>query len=194
MPVPEPSVTYQITISQYVNSTGHQVYAMNGSPFQANYNNPLLLLANEKNTSYPYDPQWNVINFASNSSIRIVVWNNNTGPHPMHIHGHDMWVLYDSNDPWDGTTVVNPQNPQRRDTHNLRPHGWMVLQYDADNPGVWPFHCHIAWHLSQGLYVNLMERPDEITARSIPMVMAQTCTDWKKYSDANVVEEIDSGL
>lgn len=78
---PEPSVTYNITINQLVNDTGHKLFYMNGSPFQANYNNPILLLANEKNYSYPYDPQWNVINLGSNSSVRINVWNNNTVPH-----------------------------------------------------------------------------------------------------------------
>ena len=111
----------------------------------------------------------------------------------MHIHGHDMFVLYDDNDAWNGT-IVNPQNPQRRDTHNLRPYGWMVMQYNADNPGVWPFHCHIAWHLSMGLYVNLMERPDEISQYQIPMVMKQTCDNWQQYSSTHVVEQIDSGV
>ena len=66
----------------------------------------------------------------------------------MHLHGHEYWVLNEGNDQWDGSTIINPSNPLRRDTHNLRPNGYMVLQYNADNPGVWPFHCHIAWHLS----------------------------------------------
>lgn len=191
--LPEPSVTYKIVINSIINATGHQLYTMNGYPFQADYNDPLLLLANEKNYSYPYNPEWNVVNFGQNTSIRLVIWNNNTGPHPMHIHGHDMFVLYDDNDAWNGT-IVNPQNPQRRDTHNLRPHGWMVMQYNADNPGVWPFHCHIAWHLSMGLYVNLMERPDEISQYQIPMVMKQTCDNWQQYSSTHVVEQIDSGV
>lgn len=112
---PEPSITYNITINQVINSTCHKLFAMNESPFQANYNNPILLLANEKNYSYPYDSQWNVINLGTNSSVRINVWNNNYTPHvshknpgsctwrilvlipvqPMHLHGHDMWVLHD---------------------------------------------------------------------------------------------------
>lgn len=66
----------------------------------------------------------------------------------MHIHGHDMYILHDGDGFWDGHSITNPQNPLRRDTHNLRPNGHMVMQFEADNPGVWPFHCHIAWHLS----------------------------------------------
>ena len=81
---PEPSITYNITINQVINSTGHKLFTMNGSPFQANYNNPILLLANQKNYSYPYDPQWNVIDLGTNSSVRINVWNNNSSPHVSH--------------------------------------------------------------------------------------------------------------
>lgn len=74
----------------------------------------------------------------------------------MHLHGHNMFILSEGVGDWDGSTIVNAQNPQRRDVQLLRPNGYMVVQLDADNPGVWPFHCHIAWHVSGGLYVNIM--------------------------------------
>ena len=80
-PDPNPAVTQTIVVNQGVNASGHQVYTMDGSTFHANYNHPLLLLANEKNTSYPSDPQWNVYNFGNNGSVRIVVYNNNSSPH-----------------------------------------------------------------------------------------------------------------
>lgn len=112
----------------------------------------------------------------------------------MHLHGHDMWVLSSGPGQWDGETIVNPQNPQRRDTHNLSPFGHMVLQYNADNPGTWAFHCHIAFHLSQGLFQTYMERPLDINQSQIPMVMEQTCRDWNTWSKSHVVEQISSGL
>jgi FtsP/CotA-like multicopper oxidase with cupredoxin domain len=28
--------------------------------------------------------------------------------------------------------------------------GWVALRFVTDNPGVWPFHCHIAWHQVRG--------------------------------------------
>ena len=52
--------------------------------------------------------------------------------------------------------MIRPTNPQRRDVQLLRPEGYLVLQFETDNPGVWPLHCHIAWHVSGGLYVNVM--------------------------------------
>ena len=116
----------------------------------------------------------------------------------MHLHGHNFWILSNGLGDWDGT-VVNPSNPPRRDVQLIEAGSasapsHLVIEYNTDNPGVWPFHCHIAWHVSAGLYVNLMERPDLITEKQIPSVMAQTCRDWSTYTGQAVVDEIDSGL
>lgn len=129
---------------------------MNNSSFRADYNSPLLLLAKAGNTSYPLDPEWNVYDTGSNSTIRFIVSNPTAAAHPMHLHGHNMYVLAEGVGEWDGSTVVDPGNPQRRDVQLLQPLGYIVVQIDAANPGVWPFHCHIAWHVSGGLYVNIM--------------------------------------
>jgi hypothetical protein len=70
-----------------------------------------------------------------------------------------------------------------------------VFQIEADNPGTWPFHCHIAWHISTGLYINILERPADIQKdMAIPSIMAQTCRDWWAWTGNNVVDQIDSGL
>lgn len=94
---------------------------------------------------------------------------------------------------WDGT-VVNPSNPQRRDVQIVPAGGFLVLQITADNPGAWPLHCHIAWHVSGGLYVTVLERPDDIAKLQIPSIMAQTCRDWATFTGKEVVDQIDSGL
>ena len=83
----------------------------------------------------------------------------------------------------------------RRDVQMLQPNGYIVVQIEADNPGVWPFHCHIAWHVSGGLYVNLLERPDEIpSVVQIPSSVDGLCSSWDAWTNSNVVDEIDSGL
>lgn len=71
----------------------------------------------------------------------------------------------------------------------------MVMQIEQDNPGVWPFHCHIAWHVSGGLYFQILERPaDLINDAQVPGVMAQTCRDWSSWTGGHVPDMIDSGL
>lgn len=167
---------------------------MDGSSFRANYNQPILLLSNTGNNSYPSSPQWNVYNFGSNSTVRLHIKNPGFAAHPMHLHGHNFWVLAEGTGTWDGSTVVNAANPQRRDTQIVRAGGYLVLQIDQDNPGAWPFHCHIAWHVSAGLYITVLERPGDIAGLSIPAIMAQTCRDWATYTNTTVVAQIDSGL
>ena len=56
-----------------------------------------------------------------------------------------MFVLSEGTGTWDGTTQGNSSNPARRDVQLIRPGGYIAIQVDADNPGIWPFHCHIAW-------------------------------------------------
>ncbi|KAI9890316.1 MAG: hypothetical protein M1814_004226 [Vezdaea aestivalis] len=193
-PDPNPGVIDVIELDLQTNETGHHVWIQNNQTFRANYNNPLLLLANQKNYSYPYNPEWGVRNYGNNKSIRIVFNTKYQSAHPMHMHGHHMYVLAEGDGRWDGKTVVNPSNPLRRDVHMMRRFGYLVVQIDADNPGVWPYHCHIAWHASMGLSINVMERPTEITQMQIPMVMEQTCRDWDRYSKSNIVEQIDAGI
>jgi hypothetical protein len=134
-----------------------------------------------------------------------------------------MHILQEGYGTWDGS-IVNARNPARRDVHilhNAKKDGevvtpsYMVMQIEADNPGVWrkshlppvvpkqqqptnssflAFHCHVAWHMSGGLYVNTISYPDEIQKIKLPSTVAQTCRDWAAWTGGNVVEQIDSGL
>jgi len=92
---------------------------------------------------------------------------------------------------WDGT-VINPTNPTRRDGIIIPPYGYAALQFELDNPGVWPFHCHIAWHLSGGQGMNIL-----YNAAGIPEIPAgfidDSCQNWDNYSRTNIVDQIDSG-
>ncbi|KAK3116846.1 hypothetical protein LTR53_002340 [Teratosphaeriaceae sp. CCFEE 6253] len=95
---------------------------------------------------------------------------------------------------WDGT-ITNPGNPQRRDVQMLLPGNYIVVQWNQDNPGVWPVHCHIAWHLSAGFVWTVLEQPGYIRDNMrIPSIMPQTCTDWDSWSSSHVVDQIDDGV
>lgn len=58
--------------------------------------------------------------------------------HPIHLHGYNMYVLSEGAGTWNGV-VVNPDNPQRRDVQQVRANGYIVVQFDPDHAGVWPF-------------------------------------------------------
>lgn len=192
-PAPQPATTRTMEISYEINGTGSFVWLLDGTTFRADYNSPVLLLADQGNLTF--QPEWNVKNFGSNATIRVVVNNKTPASHPMHLHGHNMFILHQGPGDWDGVSITNPSNPQRRDVQLLPANGHMVWQINADNPGVWPFHCHISWHVSSGLYANILERPADIKKDfPIPMVIAQTCRDWAAYTKTDVVDQIDSGL
>lgn len=68
----------------------------------------------------------------------------NTGPnmiHPMHIHGHAMDVIAT-----DGETL---DSPYEKYTLSIAPGEAYDAVIEANNPGIWLFHCHILSHASQ---------------------------------------------
>ncbi|KAI4732130.1 hypothetical protein E4T49_00226 [Aureobasidium sp. EXF-10728] len=198
-PDPNPSTTEDLVIEYRTNETDFNLWFVNNISFRGDYNNPVLLEAKLGNLDFPEEAH--VMNFGSNKTVRLVVYNYFAfGGHPMHMHGHNMYVLAEGFGEWDNK-VTNPSNPQRRDTIWVQPAkdkdtpAYIVLQIDQDNPGVWPFHCHIAWHVSAGLYVSILERPDDIkNSMNIPGVMAQSCRDWSQWTGGVIVDQIDSGL
>ncbi|KAI9044657.1 uncharacterized protein KD926_011627 [Aspergillus affinis] len=193
---PVPSTTQTVTITAGLNETGFMVMFMDGSSFMSNYNQAALLAAQEGNVSFPR--QRNIYDFGSNSSVRLVFENAFSTLHPMHLHGHDFWVLSEGPGRWNGT-IVNPENPLRRDTHLMMPGSpedpsHLVLQWDQDNPGVWPLHCHISIHSSAGMVILALERPDDIANLPIPGAIAKDCEIWDHIDKSDYAEQIDSGV
>lgn len=111
-----------------------------------------------------------------NDVIDIVLNNGDTGRHPFHLHGHVFQLIArgsavdDDDDPVtfadEEDNVEFPEYPMMRDTVYVEPQSYMVIRFKADNPGVWFFHCHIDWHLLQGLALVFVESPLQIQADS----------------------------
>ncbi len=72
--------------------------------------------------------------------VRIRLANLSMDSHPIHIHGHHMWVVETDAGPiprsahWPETTV------------NVHPGGARAVEFVADLPGDWAFHCHKTHH------------------------------------------------
>jgi manganese oxidase len=61
--------------------------------------------------------------------------------HPIHIHGHAFNIVAT-----DGGPI--PQSAQRPDATVLVPVGSVrTIEFVANNPGDWPFHCHMTHHV-----------------------------------------------
>ncbi|KAF2257739.1 laccase-1 precursor [Lojkania enalia] len=199
IPLEEPTVTQEVDITMRSNGTNF-LWWMNNSSYRGDYNKPILNLAKDNN--FGFRPEWNVFNFGSNKTVRIHFINHGfQGGHPMHLHGHDFHVLAEGYGEWDGS-IVNPENTLRRDVHFLQngipgdevTPSYLVIQYEQDNPGSWPFHCHLAWHVSAGLFMSVLERPEDIQAMKFDKDTLNGCKLWDAYTTSNPPNQIDSGL
>jgi hypothetical protein len=55
-------------------------------------------------------------------------------------------------------------------------------------------HCHIAWHTSEGLAVQIVERESEFVDTIDVDVMNSTCAAWKTYAEDDDLVQDDSGI
>ncbi|KAJ5703787.1 hypothetical protein N7493_010925 [Penicillium malachiteum] len=121
-----------------------------------------------------------------------------TGPgdHPIHLHGHDFYILAQSNST-QPSGAINFTNPPRRDTALLPNGGSLMIAFKTDNPGVWLMHCHIGWHVEEGFALHFLELEHEIKGLIDYDDMNRVCDDWNSYTTTNNVNEtlmFDSGV
>jgi hypothetical protein len=76
------------------------------------------------------------------------------------------------------------------------------MAFPLDNPGAWLVHCHIAWHASEGLALQLVESVDGISPSGAMRNWdtdsvesgAQTCSNWNSYVPNQAFVQDDSGV
>ncbi|RDW95296.1 hypothetical protein BP5796_01059 [Coleophoma crateriformis] len=125
--------------------------------------------------------------------VDLIIQNFDEGNHPMHLHGHKFWVLGQGHGMFPGYDHIGLQpegrgllpqsspnhrsldNLIRRDVASAEGFGWLALRFVADNPGVWAFHCHMAWHAEAGMSMQFLSRVDEVQGWSIPEQNRELC-------------------
>ncbi|KAF4121298.1 Multicopper oxidase with three cupredoxin domains [Geosmithia morbida] len=115
-------------------------------------------------------------------------------PHPIHLHGHDFFVLAQGTGTYSSSTTLNTSNPPRRDTAMLPASGHLVMAWKTDNPGAWLMHCHIGWHTSEGFGVQFIERQSEILGITTDTYVQDVCTTWSEFQETYTIEQDDSGI
>ncbi|AEO58496.1 extracellular laccase, lcc1 [Thermothelomyces thermophilus ATCC 42464] len=188
------------------------VWKVNGSAINIDWGRPVVDYVLTQNTSFP--PGYNIVEVNGADQWSYWLIENDPGapftlPHPMHLHGHDFYVLGRSPDespasnerhvfdPARDAGLLSGANPVRRDVTMLPAFGWVVLAFRADNPGAWLFHCHIAWHVSGGLGVVYLERADDLrgaVSDADADDLDRLCADWRHYWPTNPYPKSDSGL
>lgn len=131
-----------------------------------------------------------VIQHSGIKVVDLIIQNFDEGNHPMHLHGHKFWVLGQGHGMFPGYRTLGLKtqgqglldgqegrldNLIRRDVATAEGFGWLALRFVADNPGVWAFHCHMAWHSEAGLLMQFVSRVDEVATWLIPEANRQLC-------------------
>ncbi|KAL1963717.1 hypothetical protein VTN77DRAFT_7921 [Rasamsonia byssochlamydoides] len=128
--------------------------------------------------SYGLSNQY-IISIPEYQVVDILLTNFDDSSHPFHLHGHTFWVMAASPNQyfdWNSYGSLNTTNPLRRDTVIVDSYGWVLLRFVSDNPGMWAFHCHIAWHLEAGLMMQFQTRNDLMKDWVLPSDVLGLCS------------------
>lgn len=164
-------------------------WQVNGSSLKVDWEKPTLEYVKTGNTDYPSTA--NLIKLPNEGTwtywvIQSIPGNpyNVAVPHPIHLHGHDFFVLGTGDDTWTASDAnsLDYNNPTRRDVAMLNAGGWLALAFQTDNPGAWIMHCHIAWHADDGFAVQFLESAS--TLQSVDPIGSDfdsQCSTWDSY-------------
>jgi len=205
--LPEPDITIQVNFSMEVLGNG-VTYALFNDKSYVPPKVPILytVLSSGALSTNPeiYGSNTNTFVLQGNETVELILNNHDPGKHAFHLHGHNFQVISRSpgTDDEDHPVEFNPNNdtmtdypeyPMIRDTVEVNSNGYFVLRFKADNPGVWFFHCHVDWHLEQGLALVLVEAPEEIQAhqKHISANHVQVCRNVSVPVQGNAAANMD---
>jgi FtsP/CotA-like multicopper oxidase with cupredoxin domain len=86
------------------------------------------------------DPTGHIEPVRAGERVRLELVNTTMMWHPLHLHGH---------------TFAIAEGGPRKDTANVLPGRSLVVDFDADNPGLWMLHCHNIYHAEAGMMAVL---------------------------------------
>jgi FtsP/CotA-like multicopper oxidase with cupredoxin domain len=205
VPMPESISLLNLNYS-FVPMPAGFLFTLNNSYIWVNFSAPTDLLLSQGENNWPntgYTPQKG---FTDYDAIPLAIadqWvyfglqdiSHRNRSHPMHLHGHDYYVLGQGFGLLDGTVNLTLSNPPRRDVATLPLNGYMIMAFKTDNPGAWLMHCHIAAHSSEGLGLQFVERQDEIMATFEDVYsLQQTCATWQNYWSQSGDFQEDAGI
>ncbi|WYZ45663.1 hypothetical protein EsH8_VIII_000979 [Colletotrichum jinshuiense] len=175
------------------NSAGLFKWYLNSTSMLVDWANPTLESIINGTTSWETDDA--VIELSeANQWVYFVVQTTMAVPHPIHLHGHDFFVLAQGTGTYSSSITLNTSNPPRRDTAMLPSSGYLVMAWETDNPGAWLMHCHIGWHTSEGFSMQFVERYSEIAAITDTTTLEDTCSAWTTFQEEYSIEQEDSGV
>lgn len=148
-------------------------FTVNGATFTPPTTPVLLQIMSGARAASDLLPPGSVYTLPSNSVIELSIPGGTIGaPHPFHLHGHTFDVIRSA-----GNSTPNFVNPVRRDVVSTggSTSDNVTIRFTTNNPGPWIFHCHIDWHLEEGLAIVFAEDADSVATQSQPTAWGDLC-------------------
>ncbi|EGF79307.1 hypothetical protein BATDEDRAFT_12272 [Batrachochytrium dendrobatidis JAM81] len=154
-------------------------------------NSPTLMSAIN---NQPFEPSANVVPVVNGQTIQLTIYNDDPMEHTFHLHGHTFQIV--------GTGVQLNLKPAQHAAKVMYPErdtvtvpackikanntggeggacggtkGYVTIRFRANNPGAWLFHCHIEWHIMQGLGITFVTAGKELQTMKLPPRMVDGC-------------------
>jgi len=87
------------------------------------------------------------VTVARGERVELVMRNTTMMAHPMHLHGHSFQVTEIDGEKLSGAV---------RDSVLVTPGATVKVVFDADNPGLWAYHCHNLYHMASGMFTTMV--------------------------------------
>ena len=89
------------------------------------------------------------IRFAYDERVRVKLVNDTMMAHPIHLHGHFFELV----------NGAAPDRQPKKHTLTVQPGGSAQFDLTADERGDWAFHCHLFYHMHNGMFQVVTVRP-----------------------------------
>ncbi|MBU0729605.1 MAG: multicopper oxidase domain-containing protein [Proteobacteria bacterium] len=115
--------------------------------------------------------------------VRFIMINRTMMHHPMHLHGHFFRVINGQGD----------YSPLKH-TVDVAPMSTTVIEFDANEPGDWFFHCHLLYHMESGMtrvvHYDKFTPPQEVT-QIRPTLYNES---WYFWGQAEILSSMTEGF
>ncbi|KAH0354598.1 laccase precursor, partial [Aureobasidium melanogenum] len=196
---PHQTVQHDVAVS---NSNGINLYRwyLDGTTFQANWGDATLysIINNDTIPTYSGDL---AISTSLGEWVYVIIESAVPLGHPIHLHGHDIYILGSGYGNYGSGTTLNLDNPPRRDVAFMPGDGptgqggHLVVAFFTDNPGVWLMHCHIGWHVAMGFALQFIEGQELIKDTvTDTCFLNDVCDSWRPWAKEKGIYVDDSGV
>jgi FtsP/CotA-like multicopper oxidase with cupredoxin domain len=124
------------------------------------------------------------IHIGEGEVVRFIMINRTMMHHPMHLHGHFFRVINGQGD----------RSPLKH-TVDVEPMSTTVIEFMADEPGDWFFHCHLLYHMMSGMarvveYEGFTPAPE---TQAVRHEIYEETNPWFFYGNADVLSNETQG-